>query len=104
VLTFLAPSSIFKRILFAWVALGAAFGPIVVARTLGFKPSGPTVLAGMLTGFGLAVAYELGWIGAGPGAMWKTIAPWIGAALIMVSVAWIRKIRLTDEMGLGDSK
>jgi len=103
-LTFLAPSSIFKRILFAWVALGAAFGPVVVARTLGFKPSGPTVLAGMLAGFGLAVAYELGWIGVGPGAMWKTIAPWIGAALIMAGVASIRKFRVRDELGLGDSE
>lgn len=101
-LTFLAPSSIFKRILFAWVALGAAFGPVVVARTLGFRPSGPTVLAGMLAGFGLAVAYELGWIGAGPGAMWKTIAPWIGAGLAMGIVAAIKKFRLRDEMGLGD--
>lgn len=100
-LTFLAPSSIFNRILFAWVALGAAFGPVVVARTLGFRPSGPTVLAGMLAGFGLAVAYELGWIGAGPGAMWKTIAPWIGAGMSMGAVAAIKKFRLRDEMGLG---
>ncbi len=101
-LTFLVPASIFNRILFAWVALGAAFGPIVVARTLGFSPSGPVVLSGMLSGFGFAVAYELGWIGSGPGAMWKTIAPWIGAGLSMILVAQLRKIRAQDEMGLGE--
>lgn len=102
-LTFLAPSSIFQRILFAWVALGAAFGPVVVTRTLGFKPSGHVVLAGMLVGFGLAVAYELAWIGAGPGGMWKTIAPWIGAFLAMACAGTLRKSRLSDELGLGAS-
>lgn len=100
-LTFLIPSSIFQRILFAWVALGAAFGPVVAARTFGFKPSGPVVLAAMVTGFSLAVAYELTWIGAGPGAMWKTIAPWIGAFIAMGIVGSIRKSRATGEMGLG---
>lgn len=102
-LTFLAPSSIFQRILFAWVALGAAFGPTVVLRTLGMKPNGAVVLSGMLVGFGLAVAYELAWIGSGPGAMWKTIAPWIGAFLAMAVVGNLRKSRLTDELGLGAS-
>lgn len=91
-LTFLAPASIFSRILFAWVALGAAFGPIVVARTLGFSPTGWVVISGMLAGFGFAVAYELAWIGSGPGAMWKTIAPWIGAGVTMIIVARLRKI------------
>lgn len=101
VITFLAPSSIFQRILFAWVALGAAFGPIVVARTLGFQPKGRTVLTGMVTGFSLAVAYELEWIGVGPGGMWKTIAPWIGASLAMVLVATMRKTKTESELGLG---
>jgi len=103
-LTFLVPSSIFQRILFAWVALGAAFGPVVLARTLGYKPSGHVVLAGMMSGFGLAVAYELGWIGAGPGAMWKTIAPWIGAFIAMAIVGTLRKSRAAGEMGLGGSE
>ncbi|MEL7540686.1 MAG: hypothetical protein AAGJ51_07265, partial [Pseudomonadota bacterium] len=93
----------FQRILFAWVALGAAFGPTVVVRTLGMKPSGVVVLSGMLVGFGLAVAYELAWIGSGPGAMWKTIAPWIGAFLAMAVIGNLRKSRLSDELGLGAS-
>ncbi len=101
-LTVFAPASIFDRILFAWVALGAAFGPTVVARTLGFRPSGIVVLTGMLSGFGLAVAYELNWIGSGPGAMWKTIAPWIGAFVAMGLVGAIGKSRPRDELGVGE--
>lgn len=103
-LTFLAPSSIFQRILFAWVALGAAFGPVVVARTCGFKPDGACVFVAMISGFGLAVAYELAWIGAGPGAMWKTIAPWIGAIAAMTMVGFVRKSRASGELGLGDAE
>ena len=103
-LTLLAPSSIFERILFAWVALGAAFGPIVVVRTLGFKPSGRTVITGMVTGFGLAVAYEVGWIGAGPGGVWTTIAPWIGAFALMGLVGVTTKTRASDELRVGERK
>ena len=76
-LTFLVPSSIFERILFAWVALGAAFGPIVVARSVGRRPTGRAVIATMLAGFSSAVVLELGWLGAGPGGVWRTVTPWI---------------------------
>lgn len=100
-LTLLAPASIFDRILFAWVALGASFGPIVLARGVGFQPRGRTVLTGMVAGFALAVAYEVGWIGSGPGGMWKTIAPWIGAIAAMTLVAATRKSGVGPEIGLG---
>lgn len=103
-LTLLAPSSIFKRILFAWVALGAAFGPVVVARTIGFKPRGRTVLTGMVTGFGLAVAYEVGWIDAGPGGIWTTIAPWLGAFAAMGLAGVTRKTPASSELRVGESK
>ena len=49
--TLLLPSSIFERVLFAWVALGATFGPIVVARTIGWTPRNGYLLASMLTGY-----------------------------------------------------
>lgn len=100
-LTLLAPSTIFERILFAWVALGAAFGPIVVARTVGFKPRGRTVLSGMVTGFGLAVAYEAGWIDTGPGGIWTTIAPWLGAFAAMGLAGVTRKSRQSDAERVG---
>ena len=80
--TLLMPSSIFERVLFAWVALGAAFGPIVVLRAFGHHPSGPGLLASMLTGFGLCLALAF-LLASGPGSIWSTVAPWIGATCIL---------------------
>lgn len=86
ILTLNAPASIFDRVLFAWISLGAAFGPTVVARALGFRPSGTVVLAGMCTGFFLAVAFGAGLIGKGPGGMWTTTVPWMASGVIMALV------------------
>ena len=80
--TLLMPSSIFERVLFAWVALGASFGPIVVARAFGHHPSGPGVLASMLTGFGLCMALTF-LLASGPGSIWSTVAPWVGAFCVL---------------------
>lgn len=80
--TFLLPSSIFARVLFAWTALGAAFGPVVVARAVGWHASGAGVLLAMLTGFGLCVAFEM-FLPAGPGAVFARTLPWLGAGLVL---------------------
>jgi len=54
------PASIFGRVLFAWNGLGAAFGPIIFARILGWPISGTATLAAMVVGFGsTAVLYSL---------------------------------------------
>lgn len=53
------PATIFDRALFAWNALGAAFGPTVVMKLAGFKFSGRTIHSAMLTGFITAVAISL---------------------------------------------
>jgi len=49
------PEKIFSRVLFAWMALGAAFGPVLFARLAGLhiKPEG--VLISILLGFALTV-------------------------------------------------
>ena len=47
----LIPESIFSRVLFAWTALGAAFGPIVVARYLGWRVHAWAVPVAMSLGF-----------------------------------------------------
>lgn len=53
------PEKIFSRVLFAWSALGAAFGPTVFLR-LAKVPLHPLgVLASILTGFGLSVIFYL---------------------------------------------
>ncbi|MDG1996431.1 MAG: hypothetical protein P8J14_08055, partial [Emcibacteraceae bacterium] len=53
------PATIFDRALFAWNALGAAFGPTVVMKLAGSRFSGKTIYTAVLTGFGTAVAISL---------------------------------------------
>ena len=53
------PATIFDRALFAWNALGAAFGPTVVMKLAGLRFSGKTIYTAVLTGFGTAVAISL---------------------------------------------
>ena len=60
VLTLYAPKDIFTRVLFSWVALGAAFGPSILTRCLGWKVKGGAVLMAVLAGFIIAVgAYNI---------------------------------------------
>ncbi len=54
-LTLYAPQDIFKRVLFSWVALGAAFGPSILTKCLGWKISGGVIFAAILAGFFTAV-------------------------------------------------
>lgn len=56
-LTLFAPASIFDRVLFSWVALGAAFGPTILTKCLGWRVRGGAVLAAILTGFLVAVIF-----------------------------------------------
>ena len=81
--TLLMPSSIFERVLFAWVALGATFGPIVVVRTIGWMPKGWFLFAAMLTGFFLSLTLTFG-LASGPGSIWSTIVPWAGSFLVLI--------------------
>lgn len=57
VLTLSLPASIFDRVLFSWSALGAAFGPVIVARVCGVEPRGLAILGAILTGFTLTVVF-----------------------------------------------
>lgn len=50
-----APAEIFSRVLFAWHALGSAFGPVLVLRLAGYHVSTRGTLASMIAGFGLTV-------------------------------------------------
>ncbi len=50
------PDAIFSRVLFAWNALGAAFGPAVIARMLRWNVRPGAVIAAVAVGFGLTVA------------------------------------------------
>ena len=80
IITLTLPSTIFARTLFAWTALGASFGPTLVARVLRCRSSGIAIILSMLIGFGLSVAYECVWP-ADPGSVWARTVPWVGAFL-----------------------
>ena len=53
------PDAIFSRVLFAWNALGAAFGPVVIARLLRWPLPPAAVTGAVATGFGLTLVLYL---------------------------------------------
>ncbi len=102
-LTLSLPDTIFNRVLFAWSALGAAFGPLIVARVCGIEPTGRARLASILTGFSLtvlfysygsvdadaagsAVANTLARLAQLPGDPFERLVPWLPALAIVF--AW----------------
>ena len=54
-LTLALPQDIFSRVLFAWVALGAAFGPAILTRALGWRVRPAFTLWAIVAGFVVAV-------------------------------------------------
>ena len=80
----LIPESIFSRVLFAWTALGAAFGPIVVARYLSWRLKSWAVPTAMCLGFGLTVIFYL--LPNGPGDVWERAIPFV-TALVTLFIA-----------------
>lgn len=88
------PDTIFNRVLFAWSALGAAFGPIVLLRVMDREVSAGPALAAMLSGFGATVLfYSLGSAPLGdsllsraahlPGDPFERVVPWLFPILIL---------------------
>ena len=53
------PATIFQRVLFAWVAIGSALGPIILCRALGLVCAPTRILPAIATGFVVAVACYL---------------------------------------------
>ena len=56
-MTLYLPKDIFSRVLFSWVALGAAFGPTVLTKCLGWRVKGGFIMAAILVGFSTAVIF-----------------------------------------------
>jgi len=59
VLALVWQADIFARVLFAWAALGAAFGPLLIVRLCGREITARGTMASMLTGFGLTVILSM---------------------------------------------
>jgi len=51
------PEKIFSRVLFAWTAMGSAFGPAIIAKLLGWKVQSKNVFITILSGFVLAIIF-----------------------------------------------
>ena len=79
-----APEAIYSRVLFAWNALGAAFGPLVFLAVMGRIPSARAALTGLLSGFLLTVVFYLA--PEAPGDLLERIAPFFIALLLVVAI------------------
>jgi len=75
-------ADIFSRVLFAWAALGSAFGPLLLLRLAGRETSARGTLASMASGFGLTVL--LSWLPDTPGDAAERVLPFCVALLVAV--------------------
>ncbi len=69
------PDKIFSRVLFAWTAMGSAFGPSVIAKILKWEVKASSVLLSILIGFIFAVFFFL--LPNTPGDWLERIVPFI---------------------------
>jgi len=72
--------SIFSSVLFAWTAMGSAFGPVLLVTVLVRRPRTGWVLAAMIVGFVLSVAAHL-WSVSKGGAL-ERVLPFVIALAI----------------------
>lgn len=72
--------SIFSSVLFAWTAMGSAFGPVLLVTVLRRRPPPTWVLAAMSVGFVLSVAAHL-WTVSKGGAL-ERVVPFVIALVI----------------------
>ena len=89
------PDTIFNRVLFAWSALGAAFGPLVLFRVAGREVGANSALAVMATGFATTVLFYtfgampvteslLSQAAHLPGDPFERVVPWIPGVVILL--------------------
>ena len=75
------PEDIFSRVLFAWNALGAAFGPLVLARVMGWRGHDWGFPCALALGFGLTVLFYT--LPDGPGDVYERAIPFAAAAVTL---------------------
>lgn len=81
---------VFWFVLFAWSGLGAAFGPVVLASLFGTRLTGGGALAGLITGFGVTVAWKV--TGLSDSVMYELPPAFASAMAVAWAVsAWERK-------------
>jgi len=77
------PQAIFSRVLFAWMALGAAFGPALFFRLARIEVSSNGLLCAIATGFGLTILLSL--FENAPGDIVERLLPFVAGALVLLS-------------------
>ena len=81
------PATIFQRVLFAWVAIGSALGPVIVCRALGVALPPGRIFPAMAIGFIAAVACYL--LPNTPGDIAERALPFIlGVITLLVPLPW----------------
>ncbi len=89
---------VFWFVLFAWSGLGAAFGPLILMAVTRVRLSRFGVLAAMLTGFGVTIAWKLGRdAGTNPEAFAR-VPFFLAVAVVVILVAG----RLSGRFEAGD--
>ena len=82
VLTLFLPESIFNRALFAWGALGAAFGPVVLMRLAGIRITSMGIFLAITVGFALTLVFYQ--MPDTPGDILERLAPFLAATIVLV--------------------
>jgi Na+/proline symporter len=77
------PATIFDRVLFAWVAIGAALGPTVVCRALGIRIRAARLAPAITTGFLAAVTCYL--LPDTPGDILERSLPFIAGLAVLLT-------------------
>ncbi len=89
VLALQVPESIFSRVLFAWHAIGSAFGPPLILMLLGRKVSSLATFLAINTGFAGTVI--LHWFPDGPGDVFERVVPFVLSLAIVLAGTRRRK-------------
>jgi sodium/proline symporter len=76
------PEAIFSRVLFAWNAIGAAFGPTIILRLAGMRFSGRLVFAAIAVGFfgTLFFSWQADW----PGDFAERVIPFAAGLVLLI--------------------
>lgn len=74
--------TIYARVLFAWSAIGAAFGPLLIVRLMDKKVSGILAFLAMLSGFSLTLIFY--WQDNTAGDYLERLVPFIISMMILV--------------------
>jgi len=92
-LTLTMEDSIFDRVLFSWVALGAAFGPTALARCFGWRVSGLYVFLAIFSGFTIAV------VGSGMSGMMADVSEKWLSWIVGFGVLFMGKMQQPEKVG-----